>query len=142
MAYSYCRKPDDVSYRKVNITAPGTGNFEDFQEPGQVIHYPENGCVLEVMRRDGTTELYYDGPNITVTYVPVGCDTISMGKAPVERLWARRADGVGLSYKLPNVVPDNNGLLKFRIPGGVAGIEIYGDKYFEKVFTLVSPTHG
>lgn len=141
MAYSYCRKPDDVSYRKVNITVAGTGKFEDFQEPNQVIHYPETGCVLEVLRRDGTTELYYDGPTLTVTYLPLGQDTLSMGKVPVERLWIRKG-GSGISYKLPNVTPDSSGLLKFRIPGGVAGIEVFGDKYFEKIFTLVSPVAG
>lgn len=137
MAYSYCRKPDDMSFRKIHIAASGIGKFEDFGAANQTIYYPDVGCVLEVKRKDGSTELFYDGPTVRVTYIAISADCFRMGSMPMERLWVRKADGTGIPYKVPAIPPDENNQITFRIPGGVSGMELYGDPYLEKIYTLV-----
>ena len=136
--YTYVRKAGDVAFRKVSLSATRVGNFEEFTTPGQTVNYPDTAVVLEVSREDGTTELYYDGPTTVETYVDFNSTDFRMtASIPTARLWVRRQDGTGIPYKVPSdLKEEEKGLVSIHIPGGIRGMELFGDKYFEKVIDL------
>ena len=136
--YTYVRKAGDVAFRKVSLFATQVAKFEEFTTPGQIVNYPDVAVVLEVSREDGTTELYYDGPTTEETYVVSNSTDFRMtASIPTARLWVRRQDGTGIHYKVPSdLKKEENGLVSIHIPGGTKGMELFGDKYFEKVINL------
>ena len=132
----YIRKSGDKAYRRVSVTSTALPRFEDFSVEGQLVNYPDTGVVLEILREDGSTELFYQGPRAMAQYVTLGTEIRMSQDVPTERLWIRRADGVGVPYKVPSDLPKNSGLISFYVPGGAQKMELYGDKYFEKIYEL------
>lgn len=133
----YTKQNRDKAYRKVTITASANPKFVDFKEPGEQVPYPNVAVVLEVLHHDGTTELYYEGAQGSATYKASGPDKFEIHNAvPVTRLWVRRTDGTGIPYKIPDNLPQKNGLAQVQVPAGTHEMEIVGDKYFEKVYDL------
>ena len=134
---NYTIKNRDKAYRKVTITASANPKFVDFKEPGEVVPYPNTSVVLEVLHHDGTTELYYEGAQGTATYKAVGPDKFGINSnVPTTRLWVTRTDGTGIPYKIPENLPQKDGLALVLVPAGTHDMEIVGDKYFEKVYEL------
>lgn len=132
----YTRKPGDKAYRKVSITAAGTPRFTDFVVSGELISYPDVAVVLEVLRDDGTTKLYYDRDPAPASCKAITMDTFCISQGvPTERLWIRRSDGTGIPYKVPSGLKLQNGLPVFQVPCGTANMEVCGDQYFEKVYS-------
>ena len=133
----YTRTNRDKAYRKVNITATANPKFVDFKEPGEVVNYPNMAVVLEVLHYDGTTELYYEGAQGSVANKAGSPDTFGIiSNVPTARLWVCRTDGTGIPYKIPENLPQKDGLALVLVPAGTRDMEIVGDKYFEKVYEL------
>lgn len=132
---TYTRNEGDISFRKVSVAAPNVGKFEDFQTRDQTVSYSDIGFVLEVMREDGSTELIYDGMTAEVSYRTEG-NNIRINQVPMDRIWLRKNGRNGMVYKAPKVRPNADGSIVIHIPGGTSDIELVGDKYFEKVYTL------
>lgn len=133
----YTVKHGDKAYRKVNIRSTVVPKYEDVPEVGQVVNYPDNLVVLEVLRNDGTSEIYYDGPTFSLRHINAGTNIIAMDKdIPTERLWIRGTDGTGIPYKVPTNLPVIDGRIEFYVPYGAQRAELFGDKYFEKVYDL------
>lgn len=134
---TYERKEREKAYRRVNITAAANPKFTDFNEPGELVSYPDAAVVLEVLREDGTTELHYNGAVGTATYKAGGTNQFLMSKSvPITRLWVRKSDGTGIPYKIPAGLPEKDGLMEVLVPCGTLEMEIVGDKYFEMVYDL------
>lgn len=132
----YTRKPGDKAYRRVNITAAGTPQFTEFTMAGELVSYPDVAVVLEVLRDDGTTHLYYDRDPAPASCKAIGGDSFCISKGvPTERLWIRRVDGTGIPYKVPGGLALKDGMPVFKVPCGTANMEICGDQYFEKVYS-------
>ncbi len=133
----YTRRVGDKAYRKVNITVPNEPKFTDFSIGGECVNYPDREVVLEVLRENGSTELYYQGTQAVFNYRKPGADTIRIPKdVPTARLWIRRLDGTGILYKIPSQLPVEDTAKVFRIPGGVSNVEVVGDKYFAMVYEI------
>lgn len=133
----YTRKENDKAYRRINIAVAANPKFTEFNEAGEQVGYPDTAVVLEVLRNDGSTELYYDGAVGSATYKADGIDKFCMNNyVPISRLWVRRSDGTGIPYKIPGNLPEKDGLVTVLVPFGVHNAEIAGDKYFEKIYDL------
>lgn len=133
--YQYTRRPGDKAYRKVNITVSGIGKFQEFAE--DVVHYPDTAVVLEVLREDGSTQLFYDGSMKSDTYVASNANTFRLSASvPTSHLWLQKKDGTGIPYKVPSDLPKEDNLVSVRVPGGVNGWELVGDRYFAKIVDL------
>ncbi len=131
----YTRKAGDKAYRKVNITVSSEPQFTDFSIGGECVSYPDKEVVLEVLRENGSTELHYQGSRATLAYLKAGADTIRILKdVPTARLWIRRVDGTGILYKVPSQLPVEDTAKVLRVPGGVANVELVGDKYLNMVY--------
>lgn len=132
----YIAKEKDQGFRKVNIRAVKLPNYEKIEEPGQVISYPDQFVVLEVLKEDGSSELFYDGPKMELKHA-VELDKIVMGiDAPLERLWVRRKDGEGICFKVPEDLPETEGRIEMVIPGEAKSMELFGDPYCRKVYNI------
>ena len=134
----YIRREGDKQYRKVNVHSDGVPAFQDFTTVGEKVSYG-NEYVIEVLRSDGTTELFREGGALTVNYAFNGPDNILIDQqVPLLRVWMRSADCPAVSYQVPNVLPAATvgRCFEMKVIGGVQGIELFGDKYFEKVYFL------
>lgn len=133
---SYVRRNGDVKYRKVNIQSEVLPQFKEFTSLGESVQYTDFQ-VLEVLRENDTTELFHEGGVETANYAPGGLDRFLLNKnIPLARVWMRRSDGTGIPYKVPVELPVKGNSMELRVPGGVQGMELFGDKYFEMVFKL------
>lgn len=133
---SYIRRSGDKKYRKVSIQSEILPTFKDFTSPGEAVQYTDFQ-VVEVERMDGTTELYHEGGTEAASYTPGGADRFLLNKnIPLARVWMRRTDGTGIPYKVPMELPVKGSSAEFRVPCGVQGMELFGDKYFEMVYKL------
>lgn len=133
---SYVRRSGDKKYRKVSIVKVEDVRYQDFVSLGESVAYSDIQ-VLEVLREDGTTELFHEGGVETANYTYNNMDRFLIGKnVPLARVWVRRTDGTGIPYKVPNELPLMGNSAVFKVPGGVQGLELFGDKYFEMVYKL------
>lgn len=133
---SYVRRSGDKKFRKVSIQSEVIPQYQDFSAPGESVSYTDFQ-VLEVLRENGTTELYHEGGVETANYAYSGMNGFLIGKnIPLARIWARRSDGLGIPYKVPCELPVKGNSVEFRISGSVQGMELFGDKYFEMVYKL------
>ena len=134
---TYIRQPNDIAYRKVNITVTANPKFTELKEAGEPGSDPDTGVVLEVLRNDGSTYLHYEGAIGLATYKVNGSDKFSMGSGlPIARLWVRKTDGTGILYKIPGNLPEAERCVEVLVPFGVHNAEIVGDKYFDKIYEL------
>lgn len=133
---NYVRRNGDLKYRKVSIQNTAIPSYTEFTGPGESVSYSEVQ-VLEVLREDGTTQLYYDGGAQLASYSPRGLDVFVLSHGiPRARLWMRRSDGTGIHYKVPAELPKVGANVEFRVPSGVRNMELFGDKYLEMVYHL------
>lgn len=133
---SYVRRSGDKKYRKVSIQSEVVPGYQDFTAPGEAVQYTDFQ-VVEILREDSTTELFHEGGVETANYAYGGTDRFLIGKnIPLARVWMRRTDGTGIPYKVPNELPSKGTSAEFKVPGGVQGMELFGDKYFEMVYKL------
>lgn len=133
---NYVRRSGDVKYRKVNIQNASVPNYADFTSPGESIAYSDVQ-VVEVLRADGSTELFHEGGVEIANYCAAGPDKFLISQnIPRARMWMRRSDGTGIAYKVPVDLPAKSGSVEFRVPCGVQGMELFGDKYFEAVYQM------
>ena len=133
----YIRREGDKKYRKVSVGGDGIPPFQDFTAPGEAVRY-NNDQVIEVLREDGNTALFREGGALTVNYAYNGPNQILIDKVPLARVWMRSANCPAVSYKVPNALPEVavGNCFELKVIGGVQGIELFGDKYFEKVYFL------
>lgn len=133
---SYIRRTDDVKYRKVSIKSAIIPVFEEFTGVAEAVQYTDLQ-VVEVLRKDGSTALFHESGVEVASYSPGGPDRFLISQnIPRERIWMRRTDGTGIPYKVPNELPVKGNSVEFRVPCGVQGMELFGDKYFEMVYQL------
>ena len=52
---------------------------------------------------------------------------------PTARIWARVG---GMAYKVPAVLREKDGNVYLLIPGGTQNVELFGDEYFSKAYSL------
>lgn len=133
---NYVRKNGDLKYRKVSIQSTAIPSYIDFTCVGESVSYSDVQ-VLEVLREDGTTQLFHDGGIEMASYRHKGMDVFVLSSGiPRARLWMRRNDGTGIHYKVPTDLPVNGANVEFRVPGGIRNMELFGDKYLEMVYHL------
>lgn len=133
---NYVRKSGDLKYRKINLESEGIPQFKEFTALGESISYTDKQ-VMEILEENGATKLYYANGAMVATYTYGGVDRILIGSdIPLERVWMRRIDGTGIPYKVPAGLIGKGGSVEFRVPCGVQGMELFGDKYFEMVYKL------
>ena len=133
---NYIRKNGDVKYRKVSVQSDTEPVFMEFTAPNESISYTEVQ-IVEVVREDGSTELYREGPLEIAQYTTGGANKFLINRAvPRNRLWMRRNDGMGVDYKVPVQLPEDGGNAFFLVSSGVQNMELFGDKYFEKIYQL------
>lgn len=133
---SYVRRNGDVKYRKVSIQSEVLPGYQLFTAPGESVQYTDFQ-VVEVLREDGTTQLFHEPGVVKVNYAPGGMDKFLLDKdVPLARVWMRRNDGIGIAYKVPTGLPVKGNSVEFCVPGGVQNMELFGDKYFQMVYTF------
>lgn len=133
---SYIRRNGDVKYRKVSIQSEILPQYKEFTSAGESVQYTDFQ-VLEVLRENGTSELFHEGGVETASYAPGGPDRFLLGKnIPLVRVWMRRSDGTGIPYKVPTELPVKGSSVEFRVPCGIQGMELFGDRYFEMIYKL------
>ena len=131
---NYVRRDGDKEYRKVSIQSEITPPFQDFTAPNETVSYTTFQGV-EVQREDGTTTLFYEAGVTVAHYTYAGMNKILIDKiVPTARLWMRREGAENVAYKIPSDLPVTGPSKEFRITGGVQGMELFGDKYFNMVF--------
>lgn len=133
---SYVRRAGDMKYRKVSIQSEVIPAYKEFAAPGEVVQYTDMQ-VVEVLRDNGSSELFYE-PGVTkVNAAPGGANRLLLdSNVPTVRLWMRRTGGTGIPYKVPDNLPISGNSKEFRVPCGVQGVELFGDKYFQMIFTF------
>lgn len=133
---SYTRRSGDLQYRKVNIKSNQLSDYKAFTGPGETISYTDYQ-VMEVLREDGTTELFHEGGAEITHYAYDGVDKIRIkANIPLERVWMRHGDGTGIVYKVPSGLTGDGTSVEFRVPCGVQDMELFGDRYFEMIYKL------
>lgn len=131
----YSRQEDDREYRVVYPTAKINPELTTFTAQAQVVNYPEN-AVLEVVKSDGSSHLHYNSPVVSSFY-SADENVVRIGaEIPINRLWLRRADGIGICYKVPVDLPVVDGCREVFIPEGTDNIELFLDPYAAKAYTL------
>ena len=127
----YAKKEDDVKYRRINTANLEEEEFVDFTS--DYVDYYE-GCVLEVMRRDGTTHIEYGQERRTVRINADGDCLYFPLDLPRARLWLKDLNGI--FYKVPAKLLERERNAYVQIPGGLRNIQLCGDPYFEAVYEL------
>jgi hypothetical protein len=139
----YQRAPGDKKYRRVYLFGNGdVPEYEPFSSEFQVVECENKGVVLEILKEDGTSELYYESNIKDIVY---GCSLDGKGiwvnasesDKICARLWMRKEHGAQTRYKLPDGVTKVDGIIKFSTQGGNNGVILEGDKYFEKAYRLI-----
>jgi len=129
----YNKKPEDVKFRTIN-TAKLLKDEEFGEFLSDYVVYPE-GCVLEVMRRDGSKHIEYGQTRKNVRVGIDGDKFYFPMTLPRARLWLR--DMNGIRYKVPLKLLEQDGLAYVWVPGGTTGMVLCGDPYFEAVYKLI-----
>lgn len=129
----YNKKTEDIKFRRIN-----TANLFEEEEFGEFlsdyVDYPE-GCVMEVMCRDGSKHIEY-GQARKVVHVGLDVDKIYFPMyLPRARLWLR--DMNGIRYKVPLKLLEQDGNAYVWVPNGANGMFLCGDPYFEAVYELI-----
>lgn len=132
---TYFKKGDDKQFRIVNVAEPRIGRFQDF--PADRVEY-RDGCVVEVLKNDGTTCVEYDHARQRVIV------SISYEKkclyipefVPTARLWVRMKGNKAMHYKVPSRVEKQQGPTYILIPADPTNVELVGDQYFDAVYEL------
>lgn len=138
----YIKKENDISFRRVAISASHVQNFEPFNQLHQVVNYNPN-YVLEVTKRDNTTCLEYNAPKGRVLVGRQGTRDMWICKAigsdgpelSTAHLWLRRVNSC-VEYKIPDQLEVRDGKMLFTVPDGNGDVEVVGDKYFNAVFSI------
>lgn len=131
----YSRQENDREYRVVYPSAKLNPELTEFTAAAQIVNYPEN-AVLEVVKSDGSLHLHYNGPVVSIIY-STDDKVVRIGaQVPINRLWLRRADGIGICYKVPAELPVIDGCREVLIPEGTDNIELFLDPYAAKAYTL------
>lgn len=133
----YIRQEDDIKYRCVYPNAAENRPFEDFTPQMQTVDCDEN-AVLEVVKADGSSHLHYNGAVVTVEYRADGNKVRIGERVPVNRLWLRRKDGIGICYKVPAILPVVNGCREVLVSDGTDNVELFLDKYAAMAYDLKS----
>jgi hypothetical protein len=142
----HIRRTYDKAYRRIQLYSSATPKFVEFTSDQQLIQYNERDQILEILRDDGSTELFSGNRDrIGVFYCPHGIDQIRIqiqGQSQhlndiTARMWARKGSS-GIHYKLPPMARCEGSCAYVMIPGGSAGVELFGDKYFKMAFDLTA----
>lgn len=132
---SYKKQENDREYRIVFPTAQVNPEFTKFQDGVQIVDYSRE-AVLEVVKSDGSNELICSLEPTSVAYVVIGGKIRIDAQVPLGRLWLRRADGIGISYKVPGDLPVVDGRREIIVPAGTDNIELFLDPFAAKVYIL------
>lgn len=140
---SYKRNPGDLKYRRVYLFADGElPEYEPFTSEVQLVSYEDHGVVLEILKENGKSELFYDKNVKDIVYgYSFDGKEIWINALEAEqvcaRLWLCREHGFQTRYKLPIRLDRSDDLVKIRVPGGTNGVILVGDKYFDKAYRLI-----
>lgn len=142
----YTPTVNDKSYRKVMIKEKKASKPEDFKE-SQVIHYPDD-AVLEITDKSGKVRLVYrdndyNPPALRCSKTASGVRGFWINKKAQYMTRVYITDDKGMEYKIPNVLPTHKGpagdipeSCTFVVPYTGSGLDVKGDKYFNKVFSI------
>lgn len=144
MSMRYTRRSGDVEYRRVPLTKTDVPEYIKFNMDGQSVDYSED-VVLEVRTQDGTEHLVYDtkGTKMAVTICKKEGNKylVTVPATHAARLYIR--DEKGMEYKIPGGLPPYKGSTGplpntccFLIPKQTGGLQVMGDKYFNKVYNV------
>ena len=131
----YEKRPGDLKYRIVNVKTSEMPVYRDFSEAQ--INVPVEQ-VLEVLRQDGSEELFYDAAPKSMIYSRDYTEGMLVLPAslPTARVWVRRENGTGIAYKIPSNLGVQGAAPRVHIPGGVQNVILEGDKYAQKVYDI------
>lgn len=129
---SYEKKGNDVKYRRVSLRSCQEPDFQNFTS--NTVDCPE-GCVLEILKSDGSTEVVYEHDRYAVNVARFGNLLRIPVSVPTERLWVKGEGSV--AYKVPLKPQVMDGYYRIMIPGGAANVEMFGDEYFTAVYELI-----
>lgn len=133
---NYVRRTGDVKFRKVSVLEAELPGYQVFTAPGESVQY-KDFQVVEVLRDDGTTHLFHEPGVVKVNYTAISLNRFLIDKnVPLARVWMRRNDGTGIEYKVPAALPVVGNSVEVRVPSGVQDMELFGDKYFQMVYTF------
>ena len=132
---SYKKQENDRDYRIVFPTAQVNPEFTKFQDGGQIVEYSKE-AILEVTKSDGSNELICSLEPTSVAYAVNGCKIRIDAQVPLGRLWLRRADGLGICYKVPVDLPVVDGRREVLVPAGTENIELFLDPFAAKAYIL------
>ena len=127
----YTQKKGDVKYRRINTANLEEEEFSDFLS--EYVDYHE-GCVVEVLRNDGSTHIEYNGKRKNVRINSDGDCLYFPLDLPRARLWLKDLDGI--YYKVPMKLKEQDLNAYVKIPGGFSNVQLCGDPYFEAVYEL------
>lgn len=127
----YTKKEDDVKYRRINTANLEEEEFGDFTSDYVDYH---QGCVLEVLCRNGTTHIEYGLERKIVRINSDGDCLYFPLDLPRARLWLKDMDGI--YYKVPMKLLERDQNAYVLVPEGFRNTQLCGDPYFEAVYEL------
>lgn len=131
---AYRRTGNDEKYRWVSLKVDREPEYERFT--GDELNYRPD-CVLEILKKDGTTVIEYERERLAISVRKVGNMIHLPHAVPTARLWVR---GNGeMAYKVPSGLKQQDSDQIFMVPAGAVNAELFGDRYFEAVYELINP---
>lgn len=95
----YVRQKEDQAYRFISLNTSDTPLFKQFSKEESRIPIPSDNKVLEILKQDGSTQLFFCGEKKTIYYM-IGEDRLVLNNdCPKQRLWV--VDKKGIRYKCP-----------------------------------------